>query len=63
LCLVTQVHMHMPLLEAVHYTETDVIFLAEIQRAPCSLSAANTHDIAIVFLWKANAVNALLPVN
>jgi len=55
--------MHMPLLEAVHYTETDVIFLAEIQRAPCSLSAANTHDIAIVFLWKANAVNALLPVN
>jgi len=29
-------------------------------KSPC---AANTWDIATVFLWKANAVNALLPVD
>ena len=33
LCLVTQVHTRMPLLEAVHYAHTNVTLLAEIQRA------------------------------
>jgi len=37
LCLVTQVHTRMPLLEAVQYTQTNVTLLAEIQRAPCLL--------------------------
>jgi len=37
LCLVTQVHTRMPLLEAVHYAQTNVTLLAEIQRTPCLL--------------------------
>jgi hypothetical protein len=35
--LVTQVHRRMPLLEAVHYAQTDVTLLAEIQCIPCLL--------------------------
>src|SRR5215510_3052339 len=34
LYLVTQVHKRMPLLEAVHYAQTNVTLLTEIQRAP-----------------------------
>jgi len=30
----SQVHMRMPLLKAVHYAQTDVTFVAEVQRAP-----------------------------
>jgi hypothetical protein len=37
LCLVTQVHTLRPLLEAVHYTQTNVTLPAEIQRAACLL--------------------------
>jgi len=53
--------MHMPLIEAVHYAQ-NVTLPAEIQRALFAC-AANTRDTAVVFLWKANAVNSLLPVN
>ena len=37
LCLVTQVHTGMPLLEAVYYAEANVALPAEIQRTPCFL--------------------------
>jgi len=36
-CLLTQVHKRMPLLEVVHYAQTNITLPAEIQRAPCLL--------------------------
>ena len=51
----------MPLLEAVRYAQT-VTLPAEIHRAP-RLLVQGTRGTAVVFLWKANAVNSLLPVD
>jgi len=48
-----------PLLKAAHYAQTDVTFVAEVQRAPY-LFSANTRNTASVFLWKASAVNVSL---
>ena len=31
----SQVHTRVPLLKAVHYVQTDVTFVAEVQRGPC----------------------------
>ena len=31
----SQIHMRMLLLKAVHYTQSNVTFVAEVQRAPC----------------------------
>ena len=36
-CLVTQVHVCLPYLKAVHYAQTNVTFPAEIQCGPCLL--------------------------
>jgi len=43
---VTQVHMHMPLLEAVHYAQI-VTLPAQVQSAPCLLVQRTQHDIAV----------------
>ena len=32
---VSQVHTRVPLLKTVHYAQTDVTFVAEVQHAPC----------------------------
>jgi hypothetical protein len=60
LCLAAQVHTHVPLLEAVHYTQTDIAFLSEIQRAPCWRFQRTHTTPPSVFLWKASVLNALL---
>jgi len=31
----SQIHMRMPHLKAVHYAQSNVTFVAEVQRAPC----------------------------
>jgi len=48
LCLVTQVHTRMPLLEAVHYASTNIILPAEIQHPPCLL-VLRTHATLSLF--------------
>jgi hypothetical protein len=52
----------MPTLEAAHYAQINVTLLAEISvlRVACAVKTGGT---AAVFLWKAKAVNALLPFN
>jgi hypothetical protein len=51
----------MALLEAVHHAQN----VTSCRNKAHSLFAfaANTRDNAVVFLWKANAVNTLLPVD
>jgi len=58
LCLATHRFTRgVPLLKAVHYAQTDITFVAEVQPAPCLFFSANTRNTASVFLWKASAVN------
>lgn len=47
-CLVTQGHARMPLLEAVHYAQTNITLPAEIQSAPC-LILQRTHATSPLF--------------
>ena len=46
-CLMTQVHTHMPLLEAAHYAQTNVTLPAEIQRS--CLLVQRTHVTPLLF--------------
>jgi hypothetical protein len=52
----------MPSLEAARYARTNVTLPADISvlNVACSVKTGGT---AAVFLWKAKAVNALLPFN